>query len=704
MTSQSSTTDIKRAGFAPLFKFTAKQFWTTILLFTIILFFILPVPVLLTISNRVIDSADDLIRLKNEFAEDWVSVIRYFVVIAVSIFGIVVSCARFGYLKNKVSIDFYHSLPVKRKQLFLTQLTTAFITLAIPYIFNIIFTLAVLASNGLISETLLVNVLIMSAETFIYSIFFFTLSTLVGMISGLGAVHFTLTVVATYVIPVICLVSIAFVGIFSENFWFDYYFNVGFFEKTSPAMRFLLNNDTMRVAESSVMLFIAAAMLVGSYAIYMVRKSERAGTPVVFTPLGEIIKYILVYIGTLCGGLLFYAMTEDNFWTIFGMVCGMTLVFMLVNTILNKTARAMFKGWKGLIIFGAVAIAAFFVLVTNAFGINTNVPTPGSTSRIEVSIGSDIDHYEFRDKEVIKALHTIYTEGGDYYRDGYKYGIKDSYESFNMDIVFYPKLGIPVAKSVRIYNKSEFIEEFKTILNSEEFKEQYSTILDRASTSGVGHLYLSLPHYVFDENENVIYSSNSTHWSYDSLTPLSERGKTAGLAYLSKENKACDFDFFQQQSIGFVNIYSSSSAPYYDVMLPIFSSMESLTNHYINIGYLGYPPEEYLEHLAGAITKLTVYSESKNKSMTITDKEQIRAILNAAADPLGYSTSNFTFVDLDYSIEYEIEVTETTGETYYNEYDGTVYVDGEVRSTYPSEHVAAFLLGKVPGFVIEYFD
>ncbi len=703
MTSQSSTTDIKRAGFAPLFKFTAKQFWTTILLFTIILFFVLPVPVLMTISNRTIRTAQDLINLKEDFATDWVEAIRYFSIFIMSTFGIVTSCTRFKYLKNKVSIDFYHSLPVKRKQLFLTQLGVGALSLAIPYLFNIAFTLIIFMSNGVVSDLLLVNIFTMSWEVLVYTLFTFSISTVIGMVSGLTAVQLTLTLVAIFVVPAITLMSILFISVFSENMWLEYYISPDLFEKLSPPLRLVINPEPLSFIESSLMLLLSAAMLVGAYAIYMKRKSERAGTPVVFTPLGEVIKYILVFLGTLCGGLLFYAMMEDFFWMTFGMACGMILVFMLVNTILNKTARAMFKGWRGLIIFGAVAIAAFFVLITNAFGINTNVPNPSSTSLIEVNIGSDIDHYEFRDKEVIKALHTIYTEGGDYYRSGYKYGIEYSYESFNLDIVFYPKFGIPVAKSVKIYNKSEFIEEFKTILDSEEFKAQYSTILDRASESGVGYLYLYLPHYNFDDNENVIYSNISTRWRYDSLTPLSERGKTAGLAYLAKENKACDFDFFQQQSIGFVNIYSSTD-PYYDVTLPIFSSMESLTNHYVNIGYLEYPPEEYIEHLAGAITKLTVYSESKNKSMTITDKDQISAILNAAADPLGYSTSKFTFVDLDYSIEYEIEVTETTGEAYYNKYDGSEYVDSEVYSTYPSEHVAAFLLGKVPGFVIEYFS
>ncbi len=704
MTSQSSTINIKRAGFTPLFNFTAKQCWTTVLLFTIILFFILPVPVLLIVSNRIIDSADDLIRLRNDFACDWTEVIRYFVIIAVSIFGIVSSCARFGYLKSKVSIDFYHSLPVKRRQLFLTQLTVALISLAIPYIFNIGFTLAVFAANGLISKTLMVNVLIMSAETFVYSTFFFALSTLVGMISGLGAVHLTLTAVAAYVIPVICLVSVAFVGgIFSENVWFDYYFNSVFFEKTTPALRFFLNSDPLNITESSILLLISAAMLIGSYAVYMIRKSERAGTPVVFPPLGEIIKYILVYIGTLCGGLLFYLMTEDRFWTVFGMACGMILVFMLTNTILNKTARAMFKGWKGLLIFAGVTAVAFIMFAANAFGINTSVPSPSFTSHIEVTFGYGNEELDFHDEDVITALHKIYTEGN----KGYAYyGLSENsrYEIYSMNIVFYPKVGVPVAKSVSIRNKSDFIEEFITILDSEEFKAQYTTMFNRFAEYEKGHIHLWLPSYIFSDEEDgaIWHQSLSDSFEFERLDLSSTPAKTRALPEIVEANKDCGFDFFQQQSIGYMEVYNTYA--YNSTYISLFTSMDKVIDRYISMGYLEYTPDKYLDHLADAIKSLKVYSDSKGDSMVITDKKQIRAILGATSDPLGYSSNVFTFVDNDYSIIYEIEVTEHTGKTYYNEYDGIVYVDGEEISTYTSEHTTAFLLGKVPGFVIEYFD
>ncbi len=716
MTSQSSTTNIKHAGFAPLFGFSAKQFWTTILLFTIILFFVLPVPVLMTISNRTINDANDFIRLKDDFAEDWCEVIRYFAIIITATFGIVVSCARFGYLKSKVSIDFYHSLPVKRKQLFLTQLGVGVIALVIPYLFNILFTLIVFASNGLISELLLVNILTMSWEVFVYTLFCFSISTLVGMISGLTAVQLTLTLVAIFILPAICLASIAFVWIFNENMWTEFYITPQLFEKLSPPLRLIINNNPLSIFESVVLVLVSVIMLIGAYAIYMKRKSERAGTPVVFTPLGEVIKYVLVFLGTLGGGLLFYAMMEDLFWTVFGMACGMILVFMLTNTILNKTARAMFKGWKGLCIFGAVVAVGFIMLLTNAFGINTRIPSPEFTSRVMVNFGDGIDGLEFRDQEVIEAVSTIYKNSE--WRYVYKTNAAYNYERVRMEVVFYPKFGIPVAKTVTIFNKSDFIEEFRTILDSEEFKKQYASAFDNFTKYfdnftkyDEGYISLDLPRYSFDKETGkpISYHSAYDYWYFKEFDINAVEAKRFALAELEEANKACGFDFFQQQSFATVRIDSYGYYMSKNVTLPIFNSMDEVVDKLHSSGMIEYTPEEYNEKMAAAIDKMTVYHPESGKFITVTDKTHILEILNAAVSSFHNSAiTAYTFADPKYFATFSIEVTETEDVHYYYE-DGVSYTEVVPREkedvyTYTNNYEIAFLLGKTPDFIIRHFE
>ncbi len=710
MTSQSSITDKKSAGFMPLFSFSTKQFWTTILLFTIILFFVLPVPILMMISDRAPISVEEIARLKRDLSEDWVSGIRYAVIAIMSVFGVVLSISRFKYLKNKVSIDFYHSLPIKRGQLFLTQLGVSAISLLIPYIFNILFTLTVIASNGLITDALLAGVLVMTAESLVYTVFFYALSTLVGMVSGLGAVHLTLTLVAVFIVPAVYITVLGFLNIFNENMWFSYYANMRLFEKLSPVFRFIFNTEPLFVWEAVIMLLFSAIILTGAYFIYMQRKSERAGTPVVFPVLGEVIKYILVFLGTILGGLLFYYIMDSFFWTVFGMICGMVLVFMLTNTILHKTARSMFKGWKGLCVFAVCAAVSFTVLVTNAFEINTRIPSPGNTSRVSVNFGDAECGIEFKDPEVIAALGRIYTESErerDYKYDNPTYW----YDYLYMEIVFYPKFGIPNAKTVRIYNKSDLIEEFRTVLDSDEFKIQYANAFDTIH-KGEGYVYLNLQNRIFNDNRTVtMLKSGQTHWNYPTFDISAVSAQNMGLHLLPEENKACGFDFFQQPSFGNIILNSFDGYDHSTLRLHMFDSMSTLISHYIDLGMLHHTPEETREKLAGIIDEIAVYKVGRDRTekLVVSDKALIEELLASAVSPTGSDHSVYTFVETDYYAEYTLNISNDYGvEVYYdeygNEYATTRPADPKETSIYSEPVRLAFLLGKLPDFVTEKLD
>ncbi len=717
MTSQSLNTDKKRASFYPFFSFTARQFWTTALLFGIILFFLLPVPVMMTISERRPIEATDIERIREMFEEDWIFTIRYFTIICLSIFGVVTSCSRFAYLKNKVSVDFYHSLPVKRGQLFLTQTVTSAIAVVIPYIINIAITVIVLAVNELLTATALVNILSMSAQAFIFSAFFFALSTLIGMISGLGAVQLTLTVIATFIIPAVYALSVVFVGIFNENMWQEFYLGTKFFEYSSPVFRLMLNESSLSIFEAFSFLLVTAAMLVAAYAIYMKRKSERAGTPVVFTTLGEVIKYILVFVGTIGLGLIFYAIMSTVSWMMFGMVCGAVLVFMLTNTILHKTARAMFKGWKGLCIYGACATAAFIIFVTNAFGINTYVPTASQTARVSVNFDDVGGTMEFTDKDVIDAIRTIYTDGENVYSNymyssiltpSYDYEYKYYTNSLYIEMVFYPKVGVPVAKTVRLYDRYNFIDEFRTILDSKEFAQQYATALEDIKSSGHTTLMLSHLNFPKDGIPQEYYSKNRS-WSFKEFSLTDSRAKELGLDIVADYMKDVNFDYFQQQTFGYFDIYNSGNT-FYQLDIPLFTSMAELQEHYVDEGYLTSTQDQMLEKLANAIDSIQILHMvgDVEKSMTVTDKAQILEILTASSNPLGREYSAFTFVDTSYKVMYTIREAEASYTTYYYDENGIEHeeiVDVEITdaNTFTTDYSIVFLLGRVPDFVIEYF-
>lgn len=706
MTSASSTTNMKKERSASLLGFTLKQYWTSVLLFTIILFFVIPVPVMMTVSDHFMHS-HNITSLRNSLAINWVDGIRYAIVPIMSVLAVVIPCARFSYLKSKIAIDFYHSLPIKRQNLFFTQLGVGALALFIPYVLNILITLVYITTNGLITSALLLNLALLTLEMVVYAIFFYSLSTLVGMVCGLTAVQLVLTAVAIFILPVAQLVAVGFADIFSENMWTDFYLNEFFMEKLSPALRFLLNEIPLNLTESLIMIGLSALMLGLALFLYLKRKSERAGQSVVFTPFGEVVKYILMFIGTLLGGVLFNSIMNDGFWTIFGMVCGMVLVFMLSNTILHKTAKAMFRGIKGLIIFGIAAVITLILLMTNAFGINSHIPSLAMTSRVVVDFDNTME-LTLRDKANIEAVHRIYTEGRkvDIPSDKYDiYSITDS-EDFRLEVAFYNILGIPTAKRTAIYNKSDFISEFQTILNSEEFREQYSAPIKE--TLGMNNIRSHINFYQFYVNKygrvwNSDYYHGYAHNS-DKDAIMFER--------LAEQMENVNFDYFQQPVLGNLNFYSNHIS-YRDYgSYNLHTPAEEALIGYISSDVMPYSYDEHITRLSEAIGYIEIYETDPDfdrvDPVKITDKEQIKEILYAAS-MIGsrYSNLPFTFVDKEYYGIFQLDITQplsndclNMSENQLKEHINTYYSgDKNVLHVNEISYEIVFRLGQTPAFI-----
>lgn len=726
MTAASSTIKTKKERKPSLLGFTLKKYWTSILLFTIILFFVIPIPVMMWMSDKLVNQNNTIENLQRSLAVNWVDAVRYAIIPIMSILAVVIPCARFSYLKNKVSVDFYHSLPIRREKLFFTQLGVGALALVIPYILNIIFTFLYVAPNNLVTGALIVNILMLTLEMLVYALFFYSLSTLVGMASGLTAVHLVLTVTAIFILPVLQLAYVGFRYIFAENMWTDYYLSESIMSKLSPAIRFLINEIPLNLAESIIMVCISLLMLAIALLLYKHRKSERAGQSVVFVPFGEIVKYIIMLVGTLVGGIFFNSMMGNMFWTIFGMLCGMLLTFMLANTILHKTATAMFRGLKGLAIFGGAAIITLIILTTNAFGVNSSVPTPSATSKVVVSFDSTAQ-IEFHDRANIEAIHKIYTQSHWGYR-GYYTNVYP-YEQLELSIAFYNSLGIPTAKQVTISNKSDFIDEFKTILNSSEFREQYYSVAENAVKSkDVGVEFYEESYYI-NQYGRVWYSKgrNYLNIGFDKTDYIFD--------YILDYMKACDFDYFQNPTFASIRFYSPASYRY--GRFPLYTSMETVMYESEEKGLVQYSYDEAIRRLTKAIDSITVYKESNPiivyeedensyyseisravkeseiQKAVVTDKKQIEQLLRASADIfIQNCKSPFTFVDPQYYASFELSVTNPIADECYDMDEDELqsylkqkrYGDEIVIYEDSREIGISFIAGKTPEFVAGLFE
>ncbi len=673
-------------------------------------------------------------QIQEDLLLDWLPAVHYLMTIFGCIFAVIAVCKHTAYLKNKVSADFFGSMPMRRGQLYLTSVFASFCSVIIPFIVNLIITFAILAAKGLITQALVTDIFKSIADLIGYSSFCLAVTTVVSTVTGLTAVTLALTAEALAIIPAGLAVFVAFFDLFVKNMWTDYYFSEQTLKYTSPLLRLVIDTAHLSLIEFSAMLLVSAVLLIGAYFIYLKRKNERSGMPVVFDTLGEVIKYIDMVLITLFAGFVFYNVTERSYgWMIFGMICGIVLSFMLLNTILTKNAKAMFKNAKGLAICGGAMAAFTAVVILNPFGLIDKLPSTNSIASVRVSFDS-YEGFEFEDEAVIDSIRAIYLEANKQ-NDIYEYasyggreilldGLVTSYvdfkDSVSMDVVFYPKFGLPVAKSVYINDKNALIEEFRTVLNSNEFAEQYSTLANEYIDQTDAYVHLSTPNYVMGIKNDVLWYGYSGIGLRLNKPNYDSRYTKEGLAIdaIIADTKNVNFDYFQSQHYGTLNI-SGNSAPYNDIQIPLRTELKDVESTLLAEGILLSSASEQIDRYAEVIDEIKVYkygSTAENGEklpyMSVTDKDMIREILLASSNIFTHGTNceTFEFIDREYYavIDYDVfygdnakyhinltneEVAERTDE------DSDIVYRVEKGSSSLS-----FRYGMIPEFIAEYFN
>ncbi len=695
MTSQSSST---KCGSLALLLNTLKRRWTTGLLIAIIMFFSLPVPVLMYISSEINwynrsggayygdGSGEAIITLAEALSRDllgWAEIIRAVMIPLVAVLAVVMSCIMLRYLHGKTSVDFYHSLPIRRERLLTVNLTAGYILLIVPYLAMLAVSGIIIAVNGAMTGEILLEMLVGVGEVITYSLVFYALSSLVGVVTGVTAVQLLLTAVAIFIIPALYAATVLFASIFNENLWMDYYFSGEILKRLSPVLEFIADEcGKLEPRQYFTYLVTAALLFVATFAVYRRFRSERAGMTMIFPALGNVIKYTLMVLMTICGGLLFYAILESFIWTVFGMICGAVLTFMLTNTVINKSAKAMFLGLKGLGIYAVASALVMVVLLTNLFGINTGVPS--SSGKIKASFGSITSLIEFKDDAAVEALTRLYTDsewrGSNSYTESYLVE-KDGYavpkNQIQVNFVFYPRVGIPVAKSVHIVNLNAFEAEMRTILDSEDFAS--------------GYRELFIDDVLRDTLENTLwhYSGFNYRVSADGLVVgdgFKDETKFVDglLPALERDLASVGYETFQSPVLAYTRLHTSEGV--YD--LNISTEMPATLELLRDSGMTNIAPDEIVDTFADSVRSFKVIRISDGKTAVFVSKDEKRELAKVL-DSLTlnrYESCELTLREPDYVVVYEVETN--------SENDA---------STRAYDYSSGILLGRIPDFVAREF-
>lgn len=288
--------------------------------------------------------------------------------------GIINGANGFWYLYSSNKVDFYHSLPITRKEMFLQKAYISVWYYLVPYVAFMFMAICIGAMRGFFSlkimglagKMLLVHLLIY------FMVYFFTV--LVICITGNILMGFlTLNGVFFYG-PILGTLLWMYIEMFFKTEYLRAYGIqkniIAYGSPLAVAVQFLrAYAKGGGVWQMFFLVILTLVSVILAYTAYINRKAENTGKPMSYRWLRIIIKFMAVVPSGLGCGLIFYMMPEDSSripWWIFGMVIGTVLSHGVIEVLYRMDFRGFFSA-KLQLLFACFLVA--FVAVAFQFDI-----------------------------------------------------------------------------------------------------------------------------------------------------------------------------------------------------------------------------------------------------------------------------------------------------------------------------------------------
>ena len=317
--------------------------------------------------------------------------------------------AAWGWLYNPRSVGMYHSLPVTRKGIFVTDFLSGMSMMLLPY--AVTGGLAILVSaivGGLEPVGLAVTILAVAGQSF----FFFASATAVVFVTGnpfaFAALYFIFHFIAAGAEWLVTrLMTMFYFGV--ERYY------QGVIEFLSPTMyltRMLDVDTTSRqiinaegweesVLESvtlangwliAVYALAGAVLLAAAWALYRRRRSESAGEVVAVGWMKPIFRYGVAFCAAIAGGSLLYTLfcrdifqTGTTASTVPMAVCmavAGVLGYYIASMLLAKSLQVFRGSAKGVLGTAVAAVAVCCLIAADPWGVEAWVPDAGELESV----------------------------------------------------------------------------------------------------------------------------------------------------------------------------------------------------------------------------------------------------------------------------------------------------------------------------------
>ncbi|MBR6506891.1 MAG: ABC transporter permease [Clostridia bacterium] len=410
----------------------------------------------------------------------------------------------FNYLNSRKQLDFYHSQPVTRKELFWRNYFVGWASFLLPLIAGFFTEIGIIM---LLPGIAWDNFLLLFKGFFACIGTYFSVNALCILAVMLCGNRFISLITGVY----LCGAPAMIFGMFwyyVENFSQTFTYTSQMYDILSGITPVSYMLDLIGFKESAKFFSNTMWWTVGWTAVsfgivflarflYLRRKSETAGKPLSFPKAILFIKYPLTVFSAWVGGILFEAMGDENIiWLLFGFVTFGIITWCIVSGLEKFEFRNAFRGMWKLLVCGGVFLSFLLTLFAGTVVFDKRVTKDSNIISIDLS---NLHYYETKDggtqystydslheiegEEAIKALNTIIRQGAKQAVTGgirsgnsvYTADLGEDSARISLNVTVNTKFGSYTRYySFRCEPRSDMLKAVKAFANSEGAKKAYA--------------------------------------------------------------------------------------------------------------------------------------------------------------------------------------------------------------------------------------
>lgn len=394
----------------------------------------------------------------------------------------------FGYMHKKTAVDLMHVIPIRRKVQFRSHTAAAAVLIALPVLISGAISIVICAAFNLSMYYSVSDVLNWVGVTILMDILLFSISLLVGTLTGNMAVHGVLSYIV-YFLPVVF--SYLIVGNI-KYFIYGLSLNSNNGRIIWPVLRTFSNIDAYSkgiLTPTEILCCIASILVIYIIAenLYRVRKSEAASQSIAFAWMEKVFKFGATFCAMLLGGMYYIRTGRGISWAIFGYVCGAVISYFAAEMVIRKSFK-VFKNVKGLVIYAVVIAAVFAGIQFDVTGYQHRVPAADRIKSVYFAnyIDSSNNIKPYYEKETINSITDFHRMlVNDISSNKYRNSDNDTTIAFVYTLNDGSKL-----KREYLIDKKKYNRSLGRIYSSFEYKKNNNTILN-ASIDDITKLTIS---------------------------------------------------------------------------------------------------------------------------------------------------------------------------------------------------------------------